>query len=112
MAKKRKGSGRAAPSGPKEFDEKDGKLGPITSYRNVADEEDDFHINRDKVMLDEGPEAKRQRKWAEQGMFNAIASVAPAPTNNKQTHFSSLPMRKFLDTPMLVPKTTRRQGAD
>jgi U3 small nucleolar RNA-associated protein 3 len=69
MAKKRKGSGRGAPSGPKEFDEKDGKLGPITSYRDVADEEDDFHINRDKVMLDEGPEAKRQRKWAEQDAF-------------------------------------------
>ncbi|OBT86436.1 hypothetical protein VE02_05325 [Pseudogymnoascus sp. 03VT05] len=69
MAKKRKGSGRSAPSGPKEFDEKDGKLGPITSYKDVADEEDDFHINRDKVMLDEGPEAKRQRKWAEQDAF-------------------------------------------
>ncbi|ELR09332.1 hypothetical protein VC83_02752 [Pseudogymnoascus destructans] len=69
MAKKRKGSGRVAPSGPKEFDGKDGKLRPITSYRDVADEEDDFHINRDKVMLDEGPEAKRQRKWAEQDAF-------------------------------------------
>lgn len=110
MAKKRKGSGRGAPSGPKEFDEKDGKLGPITSYRDVADEEDDFHINRDKVMLDEGPEAKRQRKWAEQGMFDAIVSIAPI--NSRQTHSSSLPMRKFLDTPMLVPKTTRRQEAD
>lgn len=112
MAKKRKGSGRGAPSGPKEFDEKDGKLGPITSYKDVADEEDDFHINRDKVMLDEGPEAKRQRKWAEQGMFNAIVSVAPPPTNSRQTHSLSLPMRKFLDTPMLVPKTTRRQEVD
>ena len=68
MAKKRKGSGRGAPSGPKEFDIKDGKLGPITTYEDLADEEDDFHINRDKVMLDEGPEAKRQRKWAEQGL--------------------------------------------
>lgn len=83
MAKKRKGSSRGAPSGPKEFDEKDGKLGPITSYKDVADEEDDFHINRDKVMLDEGPEAKRQRKWAEQGMFDANAPVAPAPPNSK-----------------------------
>lgn len=110
MAKKRKGSGRGAPSGPKEFDEKDGKLGPITSYKDVADEEDDFHINRDKVMLDEGPEAKRQRKWAEQGMFDAIASVAP--TNSRQTHSLSLPMRKFLDTPTPVPKTTRRQEVD
>jgi hypothetical protein len=108
MAKKRKGSGRGAPSGPKEFDEKDGKLGPITSYRDVADEEDDFHINRDKVMLDEGPEAKRQRKWAEQGMdYDAIVSIAPS--NSRQTHSLSLPMRKFLDTPMPAPKTRQKE---
>lgn len=69
MAKKRKGSGRREPSGPREFDEKDAKLGPITTYEDLADEEDDFHINRDKVMLDDGPDAKRRRKWAEQGMW-------------------------------------------
>lgn len=66
---KRKASGRsnvaAADNG---FEPRGGRLEPITSYEDVADSEDEFHINRDKVLLDEGPEAKRRRKWAEQGL--------------------------------------------
>lgn len=67
MAKKRKASGRKS-DGPKSFNVADGNLGPIRTYEDVADSEDDFHINRDKVLLDEGPDAKRRRKWEEQGM--------------------------------------------
>jgi U3 small nucleolar RNA-associated protein 3 len=66
MAKKRKISSSRA-TGPKEFNVKDGKLGPIRTYEDVADSEDEFHINRDKVMLDDGPDAKRRRKHAEEG---------------------------------------------
>lgn len=40
----------------------------ITSYEDVADSEDEFHINRDKVLLDEGPEQKRRRKIQEHGI--------------------------------------------
>lgn len=69
MAKKRKGSSRSGPKSPKEFDEKDAKIGTISTYEDVADSEDDFHIQRDKVMLDDGPEAKRQRKWADEDAF-------------------------------------------
>ena len=73
--KKRKASGRQpASKGPKEFNEKDGKLGPIRTFEDVADSEDEFHINRDKVMLDEGPNAKRQRKYEEDGMlYHAVS---------------------------------------
>jgi len=39
----------------------------INTYEDVAGSDDEFHINRDKVMLDDGPEAKRRRKWQEQG---------------------------------------------
>lgn len=68
--KKRKASGQQPKSsGPREFDEKDGKLGPIRTFEDVADSEDEFHINRDKVMLDDGPGAKRQRKYQEEGLF-------------------------------------------
>ncbi|KAL5320028.1 hypothetical protein ACEPPN_013087 [Leptodophora sp. 'Broadleaf-Isolate-01'] len=67
MAKKRKASGRfegaQAENG---FESKGGKMGPITTYEDVADSEDEFHINRDKVLLDEGPDAKRRRKWQEE----------------------------------------------
>ncbi len=68
MGKKRKVLDRE-PKGPKPVDAKDGKLGPIHSYEDVADSEDEFHINRDKVLLDDGPDAKRRRQWEEQGMW-------------------------------------------
>ncbi|KAK0385840.1 hypothetical protein NLU13_7017 [Sarocladium strictum] len=61
MAKKRKASGRSQPSGPKEIDEKDARLGPITTYEDVADSEDEYHMNRDRIMFDE-PSSKRRRQ--------------------------------------------------
>ena len=68
MAKKRKASSRSkgedAVSG---FEERGGKHRGITTYEDVADSEDEFHINRDKVMFDDGPDAKRRRKYAEEG---------------------------------------------
>jgi U3 small nucleolar RNA-associated protein 3 len=70
MAKKRKASSRTATaedlSG---FGSKGEKIGPITTYEDIADSEDEFHINRDKVMLDDGPDAKRRKKWQEQGNY-------------------------------------------
>jgi U3 small nucleolar RNA-associated protein 3 len=68
MAKKRKASGRAAE--PQEPREEDSKM-RITTFEDVADSEDEFHMNRDKVLLEEGPAAKRLRKWKEQGKFAA-----------------------------------------
>ncbi|RDW73532.1 hypothetical protein BP6252_07439 [Coleophoma cylindrospora] len=65
MAKKRKASGQAVPSGPTEIDPKAGKVS-IRTYEDVADSEDEFHINRDKVMLDDGPDAKRRRRDQEE----------------------------------------------
>ena len=68
MAKKRKVSGRSAVADEaKGFESKGGKIGPITTYEDVADSEDEFHINRDKVMLDDGPDAKRRKKWQDEG---------------------------------------------
>lgn len=67
MGKKRKASGR--PFGhdePREFNNADSKLKIIT-YEDVADSEDEFHINRDKILLEEGPAQKRQRKTQEEG---------------------------------------------
>ena len=69
MAGKRKKSRSSGPKGPKEYDEKDAKIGNISTYEDVADSEDEFHIQRDKVMLDDGPQAKRQRKYVEEGKF-------------------------------------------
>ncbi|KAE8446970.1 hypothetical protein EG329_011452 [Mollisiaceae sp. DMI_Dod_QoI] len=67
MAKKRKASGRSAPAEEVGgYEAKGGRMGPITTYEDVADSEDEFHINQDKIMLDDGPDAKRRRKWQEE----------------------------------------------
>ena len=67
MGKKRIAGGR--PFGrdePRELNDLDGKL-RIDTYEDVADSEDEFHINRDKILLEEGPAQKRQRKIEEDG---------------------------------------------
>lgn len=70
MAKKRKAAGRFANAETEiGFEKKGGKMGPITTFEDVADTEDEFHINRDKVLLDDGPGAKRRRKYAEEGGY-------------------------------------------
>lgn len=41
----------------------------IRDFEDVAGSDDEFHINRDEVLLDEGPDAKRRRKWQEAEEF-------------------------------------------
>ena len=66
MGKKRKAGGR--PFGEENVAEpKDDSKMRITTYEDVADSEDEFLLNRDKLLLDEGPAAKKLRKWREQG---------------------------------------------
>lgn len=45
----------------------DAKLS-INTYEDVPDSEDEFHINQDKILLDEGPAAKRLRLAQEKGL--------------------------------------------
>lgn len=66
MGKKRKAGGRASGESKPRNTKDESKLA-ITTFEDVADEQDEFHLNRDKVLLDEGPAAKRLRKWKEQG---------------------------------------------
>ena len=68
MAKKRKASSAAAASKENVPDNSNKRTRMrINTYEDVADSEDEFHINRDKIMLDDGPEAKRRRKVQEDG---------------------------------------------
>ncbi|KAI9709013.1 MAG: hypothetical protein M1812_007826 [Candelaria pacifica] len=63
MGKKRKVSGR--PYGHnehKEFKIADSKV-KVNTYEDVADSEDEFHIQRDKVLLEDNREERRRRKW-------------------------------------------------
>ncbi|KAF1911899.1 Sas10 C-terminal domain-containing protein [Ampelomyces quisqualis] len=67
MGKKRKAGGHAYAE-TKAGKEEDSNLA-INTWEDVADSEDDFHINRDKVLLDEGPVAKKLRKYHEEDKF-------------------------------------------
>jgi len=67
MAKKRKAGG-----GPKTLQKSEEQPNKrvrmnVQSYEDVAGSDDEFHINRDKVLLDEGDDARRKRKRQEQG---------------------------------------------
>ncbi|KAF2716644.1 hypothetical protein K431DRAFT_289229 [Polychaeton citri CBS 116435] len=69
MGKKRKASGHneGRQSGPNlEVGQSKRR---ISTFEDVADSDDDFHLNRDKVLLDEAPDAKRRRKWQEEEEF-------------------------------------------
>lgn len=66
MGKKRKAGGQ--PFGHRDSEtvaDENTKL-IINDWQDVADSEDEFHINRDKILLEEGPAQKRQRKAEEE----------------------------------------------
>ncbi|KAI9673528.1 MAG: hypothetical protein M1829_004035 [Trizodia sp. TS-e1964] len=64
MGKKRKAPGQ--PFGknvPAVASDLQSKLGPINSWEDVADSEDEFILKRDKIQLEDGPAEKRRKKW-------------------------------------------------
>jgi len=69
MAKKRKGSARDTeePKGPNMDVGESRKR--IRTYEDVADSDDEFHLNNDKVLLEERPDVKRRRKQQEDEQF-------------------------------------------
>ena len=67
MGKKRKAGGKPFDQpGPREIDDADAKL-RINTYEDVADSEDEFHINRDKILLGEDSQQRKRRKLHEEG---------------------------------------------
>lgn len=76
MPKKRKGSGRYDNE---TVDSRTSKAESakltINSYQDVADSEDEFLDNRDRILLDEGPAVKKRRKIQEQGAHIAVVSL-------------------------------------
>ncbi|KAI0901978.1 Sas10 C-terminal domain-containing protein [Annulohypoxylon nitens] len=70
MGKKRKASsGPPQPKGPREYDPADARLGPINSYADVADSEDEYFLNKDQILFDDGPKSKKQRRDEEEEEF-------------------------------------------
>jgi U3 small nucleolar RNA-associated protein 3 len=69
MAKKRKAGEKSGDSAvPVELDPRDSRK-RITTFADVADSDDEFHLNQDEVRLGEEPDVKRRRKLAEQEEF-------------------------------------------
>lgn len=70
MAKKRKASRVAEePSGPRDYDSKDARLGPITTYEDIADEQEEYFLDKDKILLADEQGTKRQRREQQEAAF-------------------------------------------
>ena len=69
MAKKRKAGGRPLGRNKPETSNKQNSKLSIKSFEDVANSEDEFHINRDKILLEEPPAQKRQKRQQEEGML-------------------------------------------
>lgn len=72
MGKKRKSSSQKPGRQSADAPSKDDSRRTINTYKDVADSEDEFFINRDKVLLDESPVQKKRRKIEEEGMCHDI----------------------------------------
>ncbi|KAL1835679.1 hypothetical protein VTJ49DRAFT_6246 [Mycothermus thermophilus] len=70
MAKKRKITRKAAPSGPREVDPKDASL-TIRTYEDVADSQDEYWAEQDRIDFDDsdGPRSKRLKRQQDEDAF-------------------------------------------
>jgi U3 small nucleolar RNA-associated protein 3 len=70
MGKKRKAtSGASQPKGPRELNAKDARLGPITTYEDIADDQEKYWQDQDAIMFDQAPKSKKQRRQEEEEEF-------------------------------------------
>lgn len=60
MAKKRKATRASGPSGPKDVDPADARLA-IRTYEDIADDQEQYFLEKDKIMLEDEPRSKRPR---------------------------------------------------
>ncbi|KAK1768530.1 Sas10 C-terminal domain-containing protein [Phialemonium atrogriseum] len=68
MAKKRKAPRQAASSGPKDVDPADARL-RINTFEDIADSEEEYFMNKDRIDFDEEPRSKRQRRLEDEEAF-------------------------------------------
>ncbi|CAK7269233.1 something about silencing protein 10 [Sporothrix epigloea] len=90
MAKKRKASRVSeAPSGPRDYDANDARLGPITTYEDVADEQEQYFLDQDKILLDAEQGTKRQRREQREDEFlelsdDEVLGADPDDSDNEE----------------------------
>ena len=72
MAKRRKAGGHNTTKGRTEPAVETDSKRIINTFEDVADSEDEFFVNRDKILLDEDPVQKKRRKLAEEGCYPTV----------------------------------------
>ncbi|KAI2782971.1 Sas10 C-terminal domain-containing protein [Daldinia loculata] len=70
MGKKRKASsGPSEPKGPREYDPADARLGPINTFEDIADSEEEHFINKDQILFEDDRKSKKQKRQEEEEEF-------------------------------------------
>lgn len=112
MGKKRKisSSDRKDRVGKKNISE-NGSIHHITTYEDVAGSEDEFHINRDKISFDDGPDSKKRKKWQDEdeGFELSDNEILGEPDSNDEEEFSE-PARLLGDS--VDENSIKNQAAD
>lgn len=75
MAKKRKAKGAPSGSADVKRSKNDESKFVINSYEDVEDSEDEFHRNRDKILLDESTAQRTQRRIQEEGLLDLRVAI-------------------------------------
>lgn len=75
MAKRKRGGPKASTAPPSEYADRRANKLAVNSYQDVADSEDEFMAHRDKVLLDEGPDAKRRKHIEAEAMEHSDEEV-------------------------------------
>ncbi len=78
MAKKRKAGRLSDVTQDRDAINEAGSKLQINTFEDVADSEDEFHINRDKILLEEEPAQKRQRRAQEEGQYMLSLHIPPS----------------------------------
>ncbi|KAI4112744.1 MAG: hypothetical protein LQ345_006152 [Seirophora villosa] len=85
----------------------------INTYEDVADSEDEFFINRDKILLDEGPQQKKRRKIEEE---DAILELSDEEVFAEPSDVSESDDEESQDdgqfSPKLIPQPSTGQKID
>lgn len=109
MAKKRKAGGRSSGHEEPADVTQEKALLRINTYKDVADSEDEFFENQDKILLAEGPAQKRQRKAQEDSMKNNSLGCVNMPKTKLLTIVEFL---ELSDEEILIETTDDNEDGD
>ncbi|KAF3059418.1 hypothetical protein GL218_04540 [Daldinia childiae] len=70
MAKKRKASsGLSEPKGPREYNPADARLGPINTFEDIADSEEEHFMDKEQILFEDDRKPKKQKRQEEEEEF-------------------------------------------